>query len=239
MRNPKIVVVIPAFNAQKTLESVCKKIPKTIVDDIIVVNDGSTDNTQALIKKLGVKSRFHPKNRGYGASQKTGYRYALQLCADIIIMLHADGQHDPVFVKDFIPPLLHDSCDLVIGSRIRGMRDAFKNGMPVYKILANRVLSEAANLVTGLSLIEHHTGYRAFKRKVLETIPFDRFSDDFIFDQQIILSVCVHHFRIKQITTSCIYHKDASSVNLSRSVTYGLGVIENLIYYIFDRKRFV
>ena len=239
MRKPKIAVVIPAFNAERTIEKVLRQIPRKIVDEIIVVDDGSSDNTLSIIKKLDVKYQHHAKNRGYGGSQKTGYKYALKLGADIIIMLHADLQHDPKYIKDLIKPIINYSSDLVIGTRVKNIADAIKNHMPLYKVLANRTLSTIANWILGIYLTEHHSGYRGFNRKVLSTINLDKLSDDYIFDQQIIIASKVHNFRISQVLTSCIYHKDSSSVNLSSSFKYGFGVLSSLFWYIVDRKRFI
>lgn len=238
MKKAKIIAVIPAYNAAKTIKKICGKIPKDFVDEIVVVDDGSSDNTLGIVKQLGVKYCSHPSNRGYGASQKTGFKYALELGADIIIMLHADMQHDPKYIKYFLPPIVQNKFDIILGSRIRNSIDAIKKGMPIYKVMFNRFLTLIENVVLNLDLTEYHTGYRAFRRNVLKTLNLNHLSDDFIFDQQILLAAKLHKFRIGEVPTSCIYHKDASSINLLKSIKYGFGVISNLLIYLINRKRF-
>ncbi len=238
MRKDKVVVIIPAYNAARMIAKTCQKISKKIVDEIIVVNDGSTDDTQKVLEKIGVLYLVHKKNKGYGASQKSGYRCALKRGGDIIIMLHADGQHDPKYIPALISYLKKSSSDLILGSRIKSTSDALKNGMPFYKVFFNRLLSKLQNIILGLSISEYHTGYRVFRRKVLETINFEKFSDDFIFDQEIILSARLHNFSIGEIFTSCIYNPDASSINFSKSVAYGLGIIKSLLLYLTDKRRY-
>lgn len=238
MRKDIIIVVLPAYNVGKTIGLVVRQIPKRLVSEIAAVDDGSTDNTLAIIKKLGIKYKRHSKNIGYGGSQKTLFEFALKLGADIIVLLHSDLQHDPKYIKNILKPVLAGTSDIVLGSRIRGVHDALTHGMPIYKLIANQILTCLQNQVLGLKISEYHTGYRAYRRKVLETLPFGRFSDDFIFDQQILLSACTHKFRISEVKTSCIYHKNSSSVGLSRSIRYGLGVLSNLFFYLTDKKRY-
>lgn len=235
----KIVVVIPAYNAAKTIRKTVMEISRMLIDEIVVVNDGSTDGTDSVLQTLDVICVSHNNNRGYGASQKTGYRTALARGADIVIMVHADYQHDPAYIADFLSYLSNHSVDIILGSRVRNGIDALRHGMPLYKIIPNRLLTYIENVVLELHLADYHTGYRLFTRKALETIPFERFSDDYVYDQHIIFSARAHQLTIGEIPTSCIYHKDATVVNIATSLRYGIGILLCALTYIFKRESFL
>lgn len=231
----KIIVVMPAFNAEKTIEITYRDIPKKIVDEIIVVDDKSFDRTVEIAKKLKLKVILHSNNKGYGANQKTCYKKALKLGADIVIMLHPDYQYDPKLIPLLIEPIKRSYVDIMLGSRIRSRKEALEGGMPLYKYIANRILTFLENLILGLNLSEYHTGYRAFSKKVLKSIPFRSFSDDFIFDQQILIKAHEKGFRIGEFSVPVKYFPESSSINFARSVRYGIGVLHELITYILNR----
>lgn len=222
--NKKVVVVMPAYNAEKTLDRTLAEIDRTIVDEIVLVDDCSRDNTAAHARKLGLKVVEHTNNRGYGGNQKTCYKTALALGADIVIMLHPDYQYTPKLIPAMAAMLANDVYDLVLGSRILG-GGAIQGGMPVYKYIANRCLTLAQNILTGMKLSEYHTGYRAFTREVLETLPLEENSDDFIFDNQMLVQAGFAQFRIAEITCPTKYFDDASSINFRRSTIYGFGCL--------------
>jgi glycosyltransferase involved in cell wall biosynthesis len=237
-KKDKIIVFIPAYNVESTIENVCRRIPKDIVSEIVVINDGSHDNTLKVIKKIGVKYKSHKINKGYGAVQKTGYEYALKLGADIIIMLHSDGQHDPKFIKPLLQKLINGNFDIVLGSRIKSAALAKSQGMPLYKIISNRVLTYLQNKVMGLNLSEYHTGYRAFRREVLLSLPLNKFSDDFVFDQHILLSAKAHGFKIGEIFASYINYDGSTSIGWKRSIKYGLNVLTSLADFLLFRHKY-
>ena len=239
MRKNKIVVVLPAYNAEKTLEKTYREISKEIVDEIIIVDDASSDKTVKIAKKLNLKFYVHKKNLGYGGNQKTCYQKALKLDADIVVMLHPDYEYDPSFIKYLIQPLIDGSFDIMLGTRIRTRSETLKNGMPLYKYYSNRMLTFIENVALGLNLSEYHTGFRAFKKKVLEEISFKKFSDDFVFDQQILIAAHAQGFKIGEIYSPCHYWKESSSINFTRSLQYGVQTILNLFFYLFDKKRFL
>jgi glycosyltransferase involved in cell wall biosynthesis len=224
IREKKVIVVMPAYNAGKTLRSTCAEIPKDIVDEIILVDDASRDETVAVAKELGLKTIVHPQNRGYGGNQKTCYKAALDAGADIVIMLHPDYQYTPKLVSAMAHILESGLYEVVLASRILGGQ-ALSGGMPVYKYISNRVLTMVQNGLMGAKLSEYHTGYRAFTRRVLETVPFERNSDDFVFDNQMLAQI--HHlgFGIAEVTCPAKYFEEASSINFSRSVRYGFGCL--------------
>ncbi len=222
----KIVVVLPAYNAALTLTKTYSEIPMDIVDDVILVDDCSDDNTVEVAKKLGIQHIIrHEKNMGYGGNQKTCYKKALSLNADIIIMLHPDYQYTPKLIPCMAYMIANNIYPIVLGSRILG-RGALKGGMPLYKYLANRILTAFQNLMLGYKLSEYHTGYRAFSKKVLNTIHYEQCSDDFIFDNQVLAQIIAAHYDIAEITCPTKYFKEASSINFNRSIVYGLGVIK-------------
>ena len=224
IRGKKVVVVMPAYNASKTLRTTCAEVPMDIVDEIILVDDASCDETVAVAKELGLKTIVHPKNRGYGGNQKSCYKTALEAGADIVIMLHPDYQYTPKLVSAMAYILESGLYDVVLGSRILGGQ-ALKGGMPMYKYISNRFLTMAQNMLMGAKLSEYHTGYRAFTRKVLETVPIERNSDDFVFDNQMLSQIHYQGFSIAEVTCPAKYFKEASSINFVRSMRYGFGCL--------------
>ncbi|NLI75722.1 MAG: glycosyltransferase family 2 protein [Candidatus Riflebacteria bacterium] len=234
LNQKKIVVVLPAYNAGKTLERTCSEIPYPLVDEVILVDDASGDDTVAVGKRLGLKTFVHPQNRGYGGNQKTCYSHALESGADIVVMLHPDYQYSPKLLTAVAAMIAYEEFDVVMASRILGI-GALAGGMPLYKYVANRALTFVENILLNYKLSEYHSGYRAFSRKVLETVPFLRNSDDFVFDNQIIAQAVWYGFRIGELTCPTKYFPEASSINFSRSVKYGLGVLETAIRYRLAR----
>jgi glycosyltransferase involved in cell wall biosynthesis len=230
----KIVVVLPAYNAAKTLEITLKDVPEGFVDDYVLVDDASRDNTAEVARQLGIRTIVHERNTGYGGNQKTCYRTALELGADIVIMLHPDYQYTPKLIPAMASMIAYDEFDVVLASRILGI-GALKGGMPLYKYIANRFLTLAENLLLGHKLSEYHTGYRAFSRRVLETLPLADNSDDFVFDNQMLAQIVWHEFRIGEVSCPTKYFDDASSINFRRSVTYGLGVLATAVSYRLNR----
>jgi len=229
---------MPAYNVEKTLEKTYRDIPKNLVDDIILVDNNSRDHTVELAKKLKIKVYRHKTNRGYGGSQKTLYRKALDMGADIIIMVHPDYQYDPKFLKYLLPPIIDGAFDIMLATRIRTRKDTLKNGMPLYKYLSNRFLTITENLVLGLSLSEYHTGFRAFRREVLTKLKFNQLSNDFVFDQQILIAAHLLGFTIGEIYNPAYYREDSSSVNFRNSIKYGLETLISLYHYLFNKKKY-
>ena len=230
----RIVVVLPAYNAAKTVEKTCAAIPKDVVDEILLVDDLSKDNTVEVAKKLGIKVFQHPKNLGYGGNQKTCYTQALKLNADVVIMLHPDYQYPPQLVTAMAGMITSGLFDAVSGSRILGGY-ALKGGMPIYKYIFNRCLTAFENILTGQKLSEYHSGYRAFSKKVLQELPLLENSHDFIFDNQMLTQIFYFDFRIGEISSPCNYNEDCSSINFSRSSIYGLGVLWNTVKFILQK----
>jgi len=223
---------MPAYNAEKTLERTLADIPKGSADEIILVDDASKDHTAALAQKLGLKVFVHPKNLGYGGNQKTCYTNALADGADIVVMLHPDYQYDPRVVPYLSGLIKDDICDIVLATRIRTRVEALKGGMPAYKYFFNRLLTLVENLFLGLNLSEYHTGYRAFSRKALEAIPWQENSNDFVFDQEILIQASYFGLRIGEIPVPAKYFDEASSINFSRSLKYGLETLWAVLKYI-------
>lgn len=220
----RVVVVLPAYNAERTLERTLRDVPPGVVDEFLLVDDASKDNTIRAAERLGVPYLTHPRNRGYGGNQKTCYTEALRRGADIVIMLHPDYQYTPKLIGAMAWLVGSGEFDIVLGSRILG-RGALKGGMPRYKYVSNRVLTALENLMLGIKLSEYHTGYRAFSRVVLESLPLAENSDDFVFDNQILAQAVAFGFRIGEISCPTRYFPEASSINFRRSVVYGLGVL--------------
>jgi glycosyltransferase involved in cell wall biosynthesis len=234
MTEARIVVTMPAYNAAKTLIKTFEEIPRGLVTEIIMVDDCSTDETVALGSSLDIKVIRHPHNVGYGGNQKTCYMEALRDKADIIIMLHPDYQYDPTKIPDMVQPILEGKADIVLGSRFLG-GGALKGGMPLYKYVANRALTFCQNLVLGTNLSEFHTGYRAYSRKFLETVPFLRNSLAFVFDAEILCQAVFFHFRIAEIPVETRYFPEASSINFFNSVKYGFAILSTLIKYVLAK----
>jgi glycosyltransferase involved in cell wall biosynthesis len=220
----KIAVVLPAYNAARTLRKTYDEIPKQIVDDIILTDDASADATTALSKSLGIHTLAHVANRGYGGNQKTCYQAALDRGADIIVMLHPDYQYSPRLVPAMASMIASEEFDVVLGSRILG-KGALSGGMPLYKYVSNRALTLIENLLLGQKLSEYHTGYRAWSRRAIETLPIERCSDDFVFDNEILAQAVHWGLRIGEISCPTRYFPEASSINFQRSVAYGFGVL--------------
>ncbi len=235
----KIVVVLPAYNAAKTLEQTYEEIPFDIVDDVVLVDDASKDNTVDEAKKLGIKHIIrHENNKGYGGNQKSCYLKSLELNADIVIMLHPDYQYTPKLIQSMSYLIANDVYPVVLGSRILG-NGALRGGMPTYKYIANRFLTLFQNIFLGEKLSEYHTGYRAFSKEVLETINYEENSDDFIFDNQMLSQIFMAGFEIAEITCPTKYFADASSINFKRSTQYGLGVLKTSITHFLHKRKII
>lgn len=224
LEGKKIIVVLPAYNAAQTLERTVSELDRHVVDDVLLVDDFSHDNTVKLAGKLGIRSFLHDRNYGYGRNQKTCYAEALKSGADVIVMLHPDYQYSPRLVTAMAAMVVSGEYDVVLGSRILGGK-ARKSGMPFYKYLSNRFLTLAENMLLGSKLSEFHTGYRAFSRKVLETLPLHENSDDFVFDNEMLAQTIYFDFKVGEISCPTRYFAEASSINFRRSVVYGLGVL--------------
>lgn len=235
-RMERIIVVMPAYNAEKTLEKTYRAIPKGVADEIIVVDDDSHDRTVKVAKKLGLKTFQHISNLGYGGNQKTCYREGLKLKGTVIVMIHPDYQYDASLTQELVRPLVQKRFDIMLGSRIRTRAEALAGGMPLYKYIANRMLSFIENTFLGLNLSEYHTGFRAFRREVLTTLPLDKFSNDFVFDQEILVSAVSLGFKIGETPVPVRYFKEASSINLSRSIIYGLGILLLMAKYFLHKQ---
>jgi glycosyltransferase involved in cell wall biosynthesis len=235
LRSPKVILVLPAYNSVKTLKQTVDDIPHEIIDEIILVDDNSCDDTAALAQNMGLTVYQHIENRGYGANQKTCYKLALDHSADIVVMLHPDYQYNPKLIKYFIDFIAHDYFDVMLGSRIRTRREALAGGMPLYKYIANRVLSAFENIISGQNLSEWHTGMRAYKREVLENIDFLHNSDDFVFDSQILFQIVERGYRIGEIPVPVRYFPQASVINFPRSLRYGAGTIWTAIKFLFRK----
>lgn len=239
IKNKKIVVVLPAYQAEKTLETTYREIPFDLVDEVVIVDDNSLDNTIEVAQRIGIKHIIrHPQNRGYGGNQKSCYNKALELGADIVVMLHPDYQYTPKLIPSIVHIIANDLYPVVMGSRILG-RGALKGGMPAYKYFANRVLTLFQNIMLHQKLSEYHTGYRAFSREVLEKVNYEINSDDFVFDNQMIAQIFMAGFEIGEVTCPTKYFDDASSINFKRSVKYGLGVLQTSITYFLHRKGII
>lgn len=230
----KVAVVLPAYNAAKTLRQTFAEVPLDIVDDVILTDDASRDQTLAVAAELGIHTVEHRQNRGYGGNQKSCYAEALERGADIVVMLHPDYQYTPRLVTAMASMIASDQYDVVLASRILGT-GALEGGMPVYKYVANRALTAFQNLVMGQKLSEYHSGYRAWSRRVLETLPLRVCSEDFLFDNQMLAQATWFNFRIGEISCPTKYFDDASSINFRRSCTYGLGCVGTALDYRLNR----
>jgi glycosyltransferase involved in cell wall biosynthesis len=235
IKSKKVVVVMPAYNAYNTLEKTYNEIPFSIVDDVILVDDYGSDNTFELANKLGIKHVIrHEYNKGYGGNQKTCYNKALDLKADIIVMLHPDYQYTPKLIESMCSIIANELYPVVLGSRILG-KGALKGGMPIYKYVANRILTLFQNILMNQKLSEYHTGFRAFSADVLNGIKYNENSDDFIFDNQMLAQIMYKGYEIGEITCPTKYFEDASSINFQRSSIYGIGVIMTSVKYFLTK----
>ena len=230
-----VVVVMPAYNAARTLERTYRDIPGSVVRRVILVDDVSRDDTVAIALQLGLDVIIHRQNLGYGGNQKTCYDAALEAGADAVVMLHPDYQYDASRIPDLVAPILDGSCDLMLGSRFLG--DPLAGGMPRWKYVSNRFLTIAENLVFGLHLSEYHTGFRAYSRHLLETIPYRLNSNDFVFDQELVAQAVANRMRIGEIAVPTRYFAEASSVGLRRSIVYGLSTLRVLARFMLHRLR--
>jgi glycosyltransferase involved in cell wall biosynthesis len=234
LNGKRVAVVLPAYNAAKTLEMTYREIPFEFVDDVVLVDDASRDDTAEVARRLGITTIVHEQNKGYGGNQKTCYRTALELGADIVVMLHPDYQYTPRLITAMAAMIAYGEFDAVLASRILGI-GALKGGMPLYKYIANRFLTLFENIMLGHKLSEYHTGYRAFSREILESLPLDRNSDDFVFDNQMLAQIIWFGFSIGEVSCPTKYFEDASSINFQRSVVYGLGVLRTSLLFRLAR----
>lgn len=234
-RRHKIIAVLPAYNAELTLAATLADVPIASVDEFILVDDGSTDRTVQVAREMGLTVLEHPANRGYGGNQKTCYRLALERGADIVVMIHPDYQYDSRVIPVAVKLIELGICDAILGSRIRSRQEALAGGMPVYKYLSNRFLTAVENLALGQNLGDFHSGFRVFRRAVLEKIPFDRNSDDFVFDTQFLAQAIDKGFRLGDIPVPVRYFDEASSINFKRSLKYGLATLGVVVQYWVHR----
>ena len=234
----KLIVIMPAYNSEKTLLQTFSELPHEYVDEVILVDDASSDYTVPLAKELGITTVIHPENKGYGGNQKTCYREALLHGADIIVMVHPDYQYSPRLVTAMASMITSGHYDIVLGSRILGGQ-ALKGGMPLYKYVANRLLTFLQNLALGLKLSEYHTGFRAFSRRALETLPLEKNSDDFVFDNQVIAQAAYFGFKVGEISCPTRYFADASSISFLNSIKYGVGVLRTSFSYLLQKSGMV
>jgi len=230
----KIVVVMPAYNAEHTLQTTYTEIPFEFIDEVILGDDASSDNTVILARKLGITTLVHSNNRGYGGNQKACYKEALKRGADVVIMLHPDYQYTPKLLVAMASLVAIGQYDIVLGSRIIS-GNTLKGGMPYYKYISNRVLTLFENILLGAKLTEYHTGYRSFSKQVLLELPLEENSDDFVFDNQVLAQALYFGFSIGEISCPTKYFKEASSINLSRSIVYGLGVLRTSLQFVLNR----
>jgi glycosyltransferase involved in cell wall biosynthesis len=236
LNGKKIVVVMPAYNSAKTLKQTYGEIPRDFVDEVILVDDGSRDTTAQLAAELGMVTFVHKQNLGYGRNQKTCYREALRRDADIVVMVHADYQYSPRLIVSMAGMLAYGEYDVALASRILGT-GALRGGMPLYKYIANRLLTLFQNIVMGCKLSEYHTGYRAFSRKVLESLPLEANNDDFVFDNEMLAQVVYFRYGIGEISCPTRYFEEASSISFARSVKYGLGVLSTSMKFRLQKMH--
>ncbi|MFA6410519.1 MAG: glycosyltransferase family 2 protein [Candidatus Buchananbacteria bacterium] len=237
MTSHKVIVVMPAYNAEKTLEKTFEDIPKDSVNEIILVDDGSKDKTPQIAQNLGITTIIHSQNKGYGANQKTCYDAALAKNADIIVMIHPDYQYDPRVIPFAVGFLTSNICDVIIGSRIRSRQETLKGGMPIYKYISNRFLTAIENIALGQNLGDFHSGFRVYKREVLEKINYHNNSDDFIFDTEFLAQAVFCGYRIGDIPIPTRYFADASSINFQRSLKYGLETVIVMFKYSLQKAK--
>ncbi|HEY7326274.1 MAG TPA: glycosyltransferase family 2 protein [Gemmataceae bacterium] len=234
-RPHRIIAVMPAYNAERTLASTLADMPPGCVDEVILVDDGSKDRTVEMAREMGLTVLVHPQNRGYGGNQKTCYREALQRGADIIVMIHPDYQYDSRVIPNAVGFIEMNICDVVLGNRIRSRQEALSGGMPIYKYLSNRVLTSVENFALGQNLGDFHSGFRVYRRAVLERIPFEKNSDDFVFDTQLLVQAVRFGFRLGDIPVPVRYFDEASSINFRRSLKYGFSTLGVVGQFWLDR----
>jgi glycosyltransferase involved in cell wall biosynthesis len=234
LNNKKVVVVMPAYNAERTLRKTYEEIPKHVVDEVILVDDESQDRTAEIARSLGIHTIVHSRNKGYGGNQKTCYKEAMRLGADIVVMVHPDYQYTPKLITAMASMIAEGLYDCVLGSRILGT-GALQGGMPPYKYVANRILTAFQNLLLDFKLSEYHTGYRAFSTKILKTLPLEHNNDDFVFDNQMLSQIIYAGFNIGEVTCPTRYMKDSSSISFTRAVKYGLGVVWTSVAFRLHR----
>jgi glycosyltransferase involved in cell wall biosynthesis len=234
-RPHRVIAVMPAYNAERTLAATLADMPSGCVDEVILVDDGSTDRTVELARAMGLTVLVHPQNRGYGGNQKTCYREALARGADIVVMIHPDYQYDSRVIPHAVGFIEMDICDVVLGNRIRSRQEALAGGMPLYKYISNRFLTSVENFALGQNLGDFHSGFRVYRRAVLERIPFEKNSDDFVFDTQFLVQAVRFGFRLGDIPVPVRYFDEASSINFRRSLKYGLSTLGVVAQYWLDR----
>lgn len=230
---------MPAYNAEKTVHKTYNDLPKDLIKEVILVDDASKDKTIETARKLGISVYKHKQNRGYGGNQKTCYDQALKRNPDIVVMVHPDYQYDAKLVGILCEPIVNNRADVMLGSRIQTRNQVLTAGMPVWKYFANRFLTLVENLTMGLNLSEYHTGFRAFSTKVLKTVPYHKFSNDFVFDQQILISALSYNFNIAEVPIPCKYFPQASSINFVRSTKYGLLTLFTVILYLLNQTKLI
>jgi glycosyltransferase involved in cell wall biosynthesis len=234
-REHRVIAVLPAYNAERTLAATLADFPAGCVDEILLVDDGSTDNTVAVAREMGLSVIVHPKNRGYGGNQKTCYQYALETGADVVVMIHPDYQYDSRIIPHAVGLIELGICDVVLGSRVRSRKEALKCGMPWWKYFCNRALTFIENVALGQNLGDFHSGFRVYRRNVLETIPFERNSDDFVFDTQFLAQAVHFGFRLGDLPVPVRYFDEASSINFKRSTIYGIRTLTTMARFWMHR----
>lgn len=234
-----IIIVMPAYNAEKTLEKTYRDIPSGVVDEIILVDDASRDKTVEVARRLQITVIAHPHNRGYGANQKTCYDEALKRNPDVVVMIHPDYQYDSRLIPFIVGFLQKGICDVILGSRIRTRKEALACGMPTYKYISNRILTFIENIVLGQNISDFHSGYRAYTRRVLETIPYHNNSDGFVFDSEFLAQAVFFGFKIGDVPVPVRYFDEASSINFSNSIVYGLNTLFTLVKYLAHSMNLV
>ena len=239
VKKPRIIAVLPAYNAEKTVRATYNDLPKDLISEVILVDDASADKTTENAKKLGITVYAHKQNMGYGGNQKTCYDEALKRNPDIVVMVHPDYQYDAKLVGVLCEPIVNGRADVMLGSRIQTRAQVLAGGMPPWKYFANRFLTLFENLAMGLNLSEYHTGFRAFSAEVLKTVPYHKFSNDFVFDQQILISALSYGFNISEIPVPCKYFPEASSINFKRSTKYGLLTLWTVFTYLLHQLGLV
>jgi len=236
---PKIIVVMPAYNAQTTVKKTYDDLPKDLIQEVILVDDASHDKTAERAREIGITVYTHRENKGYGGNQKTCYDQALKRKPDIVVMVHPDYQYDARLVGVLCEPIVNGRTDIMLGSRIQTRKQVLAGGMPLWKYFANRILTLVENLAMGLNLSEYHTGFRAFSVKVFKTIPYSQFSNDFVFDQQILISALSYGFNISEIPVPCKYFPEASSINFRRSAKYGILTLWTVFTYLLHQAGLI